>query len=181
MRLWLQAIEIRNSKMQNGNGYVFCQSHVVISKMKILGANRWWVNDPKLDSIQRAFNGWWYRWRFVYTLWRNDDGNLYVPYANCNPNDRNLNANWVENDWDTNDASLLVRNCLHSSAICGSFVLSCRNQPPNILPISSNFSEIKAYLLLSKDFISHASLRKNFNKSTLIIAFLTVISLDSPF
>ena len=49
-------------------------------------------------------------------------------------------------------------------------------QPPSILPISSSFSESKIYFLLSNDFISHATCKKNFNKSNFKEAPLSEIN-----
>ena len=34
------------------------------------------------------------------SVWQNRNGNRNVPYLNRNGSKRNLNLNWIENDWN---------------------------------------------------------------------------------
>ena len=59
------------------------------------------------------------------------------------------------------------------SRYAGVFCESCFNQPPSIFPISSSGAERASYFLLSRNFCSHASCRKNLMKSSLAITCFT--------
>jgi len=43
-----------------------------------------------------------------YTILRNQDGNANVPCMNWNGDKLNRNANWLKNDWNSNDRVLLL-------------------------------------------------------------------------
>ena len=63
----------------------------------------------------------------LYIIWRDSDGNRHVPYLNrWNDDRRNLNLNYLENDWNGNYRFLAVRNFYHFSLdnfISGEFCL----------------------------------------------------------
>ncbi len=48
----------------------------------------------------------------LHISWRDSDGNLYVPYLNDWNGERNLNLNYLENDWNGNYRFLAFRNSL---------------------------------------------------------------------
>jgi len=52
-----------------------------------------------LDSISRIFSG---------SIWVNPNGNRNVAYLNKDSNERNLNLNWYDNDWNDNYRFLAV-------------------------------------------------------------------------
>lgn len=60
----------------------------------------------------------------VYTndgsVWQKLNGNRNVAYLNRNASKRNLNLNWIENDWNGIYRFAAVRNSLHA--------------PPGIIP-----------------------------------------------
>jgi len=88
---------------------------------------------------------------------------------------RNLNLNWFDNDWNDNCRFGAVRKSLHFSPnYLGEFCfVSCPFHPPSIFPISSIFSERKAYFLVSNDFVSHKIIRNILSVSFFLIANLT--------
>ncbi len=49
-------------------------------------------------------------------------------------------------------------------------------QPPSMRPISSSFPEIEIYFLESSSFVSQASWRKNFRRSSFVIDFLRKVN-----
>lgn len=105
---------------------------------------------------------------------RDSDGDLKVFNVECNDSRLWLNSNYgnPDNFWNADNQWAFVRPrnslCLPCPAYCGTgFYLTDFSHPPSILPISSNFSESIIYFLLSSDFISQATCRKNFNKSNL--------------
>ncbi len=56
----------------------------------------------------------------IGSLWQNRNGNRYAPYLNRNGSKRDLNLNWVDNDWDEICRFAAVRNSLHfSPRFCG--------------------------------------------------------------
>ena len=93
--------------------------------------------------------------------------------------ERNVNVNRNDNDWNGDWWFAGLRNSLYFSALWRSFYLTDLSQPPNIFPTSFNFSERFIYFLLSKAFISHATCRKNFSKSSLTEARLRKISFSA--
>lgn len=59
-------------------------------------------------------------------MWQNLNGNRNCPYLNRNGSKRNLNLNWIENDWNDLCRFVAVRQSLRSSSlglVRGSFVL----------------------------------------------------------
>lgn len=46
----------------------------------------------------------------------NSDGNRNVPYLNWNGDERNLNANDFDNDWDSDNRFLVLRTSLQGTA-----------------------------------------------------------------
>lgn len=111
----------------------------------------------------------------IGSVWWSSDGDRDVPYLYRNGSKRNLNLNWVENDWNERCRFAAVRNSLYFSlpVAAGFSLFNCRYQPPSILPTSLIFSETRINFLLSRAFISHATCRKNFSKSSFITAFCT--------
>ena len=62
------------------------------------------------------------------------NGNRNVPYLNRNDAKRNLNLNWLDNDWNGNYRFLAVRHCHDFSrpAWAGVLLTICRRHPPSI-------------------------------------------------
>lgn len=77
---------------------------------------------------------------YIGSVWQNRNGNRNVPYLNRNGSKRNLNLNWIDNDWNENYRFAAVRNSLHSERYRSVFfyrdVSTCRFHPPSIFPIS---------------------------------------------
>jgi len=48
----------------------------------------------------------------IGSVWQNPDSNRHVPYLNWNSDERNLNLNWFENDWNENWRFAAVRKSL---------------------------------------------------------------------
>ena len=94
---------------------------------------------------------------------------------NRNGDERNVNVNRNNNDWNDNWWFSGVRNSFHFSPVfTGEFCFTnCPFQPPSILPISSIFSDRAMYLLSSKDFVSHRTIKSIFKVSVFRIANLT--------
>ena len=85
-------------------------------KTKLLGARYWRILDPEYYTAPRSqlnLKGQWRGWYFA--RWRNPDGDLRVAYLYCNGKRWNLNWNWLEGDFSTNDRLLRPRNSLRSS------------------------------------------------------------------
>jgi len=88
------------------------------------------------------------------SVWRNlNDRN--VAYLWDVSGRRNLNLNWLENDWNAKYRFAAVRNLLYFPSFTEGFLLKTipRIQPPSIFPVSFNFSENNIYFLLSKRWI----------------------------
>ncbi len=113
----------------------------------------------------------------AWTAWhmqRDSDGNLRVVNLWSNDGNRKLNLNYFTNRWNRNCRFAFVRNSLYFSPLTPGFSFKiCRLQPPSIFPIWSSCSERAIYFLLSKALTSQDICRKNFNKSSLVIAFWT--------
>lgn len=80
----------------------------------------------------------------------NSDGHCHVPSLNWNGDERNLNANDLDNDWNSDNRFLVLRTSLQGIAplSMGSyFVWICFNHPPTIFPISFRGVEMAAYFL----------------------------------
>ena len=130
----------------------------------------WWAKYPKLDSTVRVIEQWWLRWLCMFCArFRNDNGNECVPYLDLA--NRNVNLNWLDNDWNENDSFGRSRNHFYSPAFGGSFSSNFLIQPPIMRPISFNFSESAAYCLVFKACISQAMRKKNLSESKLAEAF----------
>lgn len=118
-----------------------------IKKLKISNKMqpREYSRDGGLDDI--LHNG---------SIWQNPNDNRNVPYLNRNALKRNLNLNWIENDWNEIYRFVAVSNLLHSLSNMTGFPFGeiCLYHPPSIFPISFNGSEIRIYFLLSSAFIS---------------------------
>lgn len=103
-------------------------------------------------------------------------GQFWYLILNRNDDKRNVNVN--QNDpqdkWNDNYRVLLCEK-LYSPLrlVRGVSFVSCRCQPPSILPISNKGFEIAASFLSSMAFKDHASCRKNFKVSSLTLAFCT--------
>jgi hypothetical protein len=54
---------------------------------------------------------------YIGSVWQNRNGNRNVPYLNRNDSKRNLNLNWIDNDWNEIYRFAAVRNSLHSERI----------------------------------------------------------------
>jgi hypothetical protein len=108
---------------------------------------------------------------------RDADGNLYVRYLNWNGDRWDWNYNWLDNDWNENNPSAVSATFNHSSArLVGVFLLPDFMfvlQLPTIRPTSESISERLIYFLLSMSFTSQATWRKNFNRSSRLIACST--------
>ena len=75
-----------------------------------------------------------------------DSGNWHVAYLNRNGDKRNLNLNWIHNDFNSNCRFLVSRQSLHDTPVhvagvsfCGGSIL--RIQPPNIMPADESLWE----------------------------------------
>ena len=99
---------------------------------------------------------------------------FYTNYATFNRwnDERNVNVNRNDNDWNDNWWFAGVRNSLYfSSASAEEFCLaSCPAQPPSILPTSSIFVESTIYFLSRSDLVSHNSISNTLSVSSLRIA-----------
>lgn len=114
------------------------------------------------------------------------DGNLKVFNVEHNDDGRWLNSNngHPDNIWNGDNSWVFVRprNLLYFSPdFWESFVFkSCPFQPPSILPISSIFTESAIYFVLSKDLVSHRSIKNIFKVSTFLIPKRTYGIFSSP-
>ncbi len=52
-------------------------------------------------------------------MWTNPDGNRNVPYLYKDDNERNLNLNWWDNEWNDNYRFMAVCNRLQTSSSFG--------------------------------------------------------------
>jgi len=90
--------------------------------------------------------------------------------------ERDVNVNRNDNDWNDNWWFAGRRNLLHFSPgfLPGEFCLkSWPLQPPSILPISFSGVETVMYALLWIDFVSHKTMSSIFKVSSFLIASLT--------
>jgi len=51
------------------------------------------------------------------SVWQNPSGNRNVPYLNWDDSKRNLNLNWLENDWNENYRFVALRKSLYFSRL----------------------------------------------------------------
>ena len=101
------------------------------------------------------------------------EGTLYIfaTFNQWNDDERNVNVNRNDNDWNDNWWFAGVCYSLLFSPIQGEFCfVSCPFQPPSIFPISSKGPERAMYFLSSIDFVSH----NTSNRMRVISAFRMV-------
>ena len=129
-----------------------------------------WHYDAESDTVRRTFDGQWYGWRFTH---------CYLTFNRWN-DDRNVNCNRNDNDWNDNwflSGVPASRNSLHFSPVprgMGEFCfVSCPFQPPSILPTSSSFEESNTYCLFCNDLASHRTISNSFAVSSLRMASRT--------
>jgi hypothetical protein len=105
------------------------------------------------------------------------EGALHItPAAFKRWNDeRNVNVNRNDNDWNDNWWFAGRRNSLHflPRPLAGSSFANCPIHPPSILPTASNSSESIAYFFVSSDLVSHKIMSNTFAVSSLRIASRT--------
>ena len=89
--------------------------------------------------------------------------------------ERNVNVNRNDNDWNDNWWFAGLRKCFHFSPACaGEFCFAiCPLQPPSILPISSILRESVMYFASSIDFVSQSIIRNIARTSVFRIAIRT--------
>lgn len=100
--------------------------------------------------------------RMARRTFADSDGNLNVFNVERNEDGIWLNTNYgnPDNEWNSDNRWVFARrNSLHFPAPAGfSFALPlCRIHPPSIFPISSSFSEMRAYFFVSSAFISQST------------------------
>ena len=112
---------------------------------------------------------------FGGSVWQNLNGNRNCPYLNRNGSKRNLNLNWIDNDFNEICRFAAVRNSLRLpwDYLRGVSFWSCLRQPPSIFPTSASGSDTRVYFLLSKNFSSQAVCKKNFVASSFMEAWFT--------
>ena len=125
-----------------------------------------WRKDAELDTARRVFNGQWCRGYFAhFRLAESESQPLRVV---------RLLGWWrvgveLQLCWQQLQLQLSAGRSSQLSLFFPSqdgFYFIAFIHPPSILPASSSFSEIEMYLLLSRDFISQATCKKNFSKSS---------------
>lgn len=101
----------------------------------------------KFDTVRRTFNGRCHRWHTVHGSVAGVNGNPNVPYLWSDANERNVDLNWRDDDWNANYRFLAVRHFhdfpARSPCVTRvfSFCASCRRHPPSIFPASAIISE----------------------------------------
>ncbi len=111
---------------------------------------------------------------------RNSNGNLYVRYLKWDNLHFNWNYKWLNNDFNSNEpAALLATPIISPCYFGGEFFMICPCQPPSIFPTSSSFTERAMYLLSSRDFVSHSTIKNIFSVSILRMACFTKGSFSS--
>lgn len=103
------------------------------------------------------------------------DGTSYICYAAFNDldDDRNVNVNRNDNDWNDDWWVAGVRKSLHflNTSYFGGICFSvCPSHPPSIRPISSNLVEMSIYFFVSIDLVSQSICNSNFRVSSLRMA-----------
>lgn len=97
--------------------------------------------------------------------------------------ERNVNVNRNDNDWNDNWWFAGLRYSLHFSLINPLFgrvfFFSCPCQPPSMRPISSVFTERARYFLVSSDLLSQRIISRTFRVSIFLIANLIYGSFSS--
>src|SRR3989338_3392576 len=115
-----------------------------------------------------------------YSMGSGTDGTSHK-FATFNrwDDERKLNVNRNDNDWNDNWWFAGVRNSLYfSSASAEEFCFcSCPAQPPSILPMSSSCVERAIYFLSRSDFVSH----KIISNSKRVFSFRIATATNSSF
>ena len=98
--------------------------------------------------------------------------------------ERNVNVNRNDNDWNDNWWFAGVSNYTFFSLVrtpaSGEFCFeSCPCHPPSILPASSSFSDSAIYFFASSDFVSHRIMSSTWRVSVLRMASRTNGSFSS--
>ncbi len=76
------------------------------------------------------------------SVWQDSHDDRYCAFLDRNGSKRNLNLNWIENDWNENCRFAAVRYSLHALPFAGLFGgAACLYQPPSIRPICVRCSE----------------------------------------
>lgn len=98
-------------------------------------------------------------------------GVSHTCYATFNRwnDERNVNVNRNDNDWNDNWSFAGVRNSLHFSPRSRGveFRANCPCHPPNIFPISSSCTDRAAYFFVSSDLLSQSIRHNNLTVSSL--------------
>lgn len=173
-RLRLPAAEFRNPICQSRAGHELaraCCRH--FSKNEAT----WYLmpaglRGPESDTAPESTRWAVVQTAFGTTVWVDSKRNRNVPYLNWDGKRWILNFNWLDNDFNSNDRLVRPRNSLHSPALPGFLFSTPLVQPPSIFPISFNGSDIAAYLELSSTLSSQEICRKNFKRSSFILALL---------
>ena len=128
------------------------------------------------DTIQpgdsESFDGRWNRRHFIIKI---------ATFNRWNDDERNVNVNRNDNDWNDNWWFAGVRKSLHfpvllkGAGFCLSRVnsadfVSCPFHPPSIFPMSSKGKERAIYFLFSNDFVSQRTSSKILTVSNFLIA-----------
>lgn len=92
------------------------------------------------------------------SVWRNPNGKRNIPYLNWNGNERYLNLNWFENDWNENYRFVALRKSfLFSPPNFGGFILEIlathlTSYRPRL------FSQISGYIVCYQEILSPTQL-----------------------
>ena len=102
---------------------------------------------------------------------------FYTNYATFNrwDDERNVNVNRNDNDWNDNWWFAGVRSSFHFSPdfLSGEFCfMICPCQPPSCLPATASDSDRTVNFFVSRALISQRIYKRNFRVSSEIIAFL---------
>ena len=63
------------------------------------------------------------------SVWQNSNGNRNCPYLNRNGSKRNLNLNWIENDWNDNCRFAAVRKFIYFPVLTSGVFFCELSQP----------------------------------------------------
>ena len=142
------------------------------------------MRDVKALRCQIRYSSFEYSWSSVLgDISRNSDGDFKLLDVNRNDDGSWLDAFYGKSDnkWNRSNGFVFVVSQLSSFLLyfpveefC---FMSWPFQPPSIRPISSIFSEIIKYLLLSSDFVSQSIRNSNFKVSV----FLMVVFIYNAF
>ena len=144
---------------------------MILSKKKILGVKHLGIIDAGCDTTPRS--AMLPRSGGMDDVWHN------IAAFNRWNDERNVNVNRNDNDWNDSWWFAGSRNSLHFPAPsfglegAGFCFRSWPFQPPSILPTSSTFKERAMYFLLSKDLVSQRTIKSIFNASSFRMASRT--------